>query len=43
MAIDLTLEKERSLSTQDMYDIIAFSTEAANDNGFMISIPLGIS
>ena len=37
MAIDLTLEKERSLSTQDMYDIIAFSTEAANDNGFMNS------
>lgn len=37
MAIDLTLEKERSLSTQDMYDIIAFSMEAANDNGFMNS------
>jgi|GEM_PF-3239202 hypothetical protein len=37
MAIDLTLEKQSALSTQDMYDIIAFSIEAANDSGFMNS------
>lgn len=37
MAIDLVKEKKCSLSTQDMYDIISFSIEAANDNGFMNS------
>lgn len=37
MAIDLTKEKENKLTTQQMYDIISFSIEAANDNGFMNS------
>lgn len=37
MAIDLVKEKESKLTSQDMYDIIAFSVEAANDNGFMNS------
>lgn len=37
MAIDLLFEKDKSLSTQDMYDIINFSLELAEDNGFVNS------
>jgi hypothetical protein len=37
MSINLEQELQSSLSTQDMYDIISFSIEAANDNGFINS------
>ena len=37
MAIELVKEKECKLSTQEMYDIIAFSIDAAEDDGFMNS------
>lgn len=37
MAIDLTFEADKKLSTQDIYDIINFSIEAADDNGFVNS------
>lgn len=33
--IDLKQEKERKLSTQDVYDIISFAVQAAEDNGFI--------
>lgn len=35
--IDLEYEKNRKLSTQDMYDIVSFSVDSAYDNGFMNS------
>lgn len=37
MSVDLAQEKARKLTTQDIYDIINFSTQAAEDNGFMNS------
>ena len=35
--MNLEFEKQRKLSTQDMYDILAFAVDAAEDNGFMNS------
>lgn len=35
--MNLDFEKNRKLSTQDMYDIMAFACDAAEDNGFMNS------
>ena len=35
--INLTKELKMALSTQDVYDIISFSVDAADDNGFMNS------
>lgn len=35
--MNLDFEKSRKLSTQDMYDIMAFACDAAEDNGFMNS------
>lgn len=35
--LDITLEKEKKLSTQEIYDILDFSIQAANDNGFINS------
>lgn len=35
--IQLDNEKKRTLSTQDVYDIISFSVQAADDEGFMNS------
>lgn len=37
MAINLELEKSLSLTSQDVYDILDFSTQAAYDDGFMNS------
>lgn len=37
MAINLTEEKERKLTTQDMYDILHFAVQSAEDNGFVNS------
>lgn len=37
MSIDLNKEKERKLSTQDIYDIIHFAVQSAEDNGFVNS------
>lgn len=37
MAIDLVEEKNKVLSTQEMYEIMDFATQAAEDNGFMNS------
>lgn len=33
--IDISFEKERSIKTQDMYDIISFAIESANEGGFI--------
>lgn len=33
--IDLEYEKNRKLSTQDMYDIVSFAADASYDNGFL--------
>ena len=33
--INIEAEKNRTLSTQDVYDILDFSVQAAEDNGFM--------
>lgn len=33
--IDISFEKERSVKTQDMYDIISFAIESANEGGFI--------
>lgn len=33
--IDLSFEEKRPISTQEMYDIIAFAVEAANEGGFI--------
>lgn len=33
--INIEAEKNRTLSTQDVYDILDFSIQAAEDNGFM--------
>lgn len=38
--IDLKFEKEKSLSTQDAYDIISFAVDAADDGGFINSFIL---
>ena len=35
MAIQLDAEKKRKLSTQDMYDILHFAAQSAEDNGFI--------
>lgn len=35
--INIEAEKNRTLSTQDVYDILDFSIQAAEDNGFMNS------
>ena len=35
MAIQLDTEKKRKLSTQDMYDILHFAAQSAEDNGFI--------
>ena len=35
--IDLRIEKERHMTTQDMYDILDFAMQAAEDNGFINS------
>lgn len=35
MAIQLNAEKKRKLSTQDMYDILHFAAQSAEDNGFI--------
>lgn len=37
MAINLTQEKERKLTTQDIYDVIHFAVQSAEDNGFVNS------
>lgn len=37
MAIDLNQEKQRHLSTQEMYDILHFAAQSAEDNGFVNS------
>lgn len=33
--IDISFEKERSVKTKDMYDIISFAIESANEGGFI--------
>lgn len=33
--IDLSFEEKRTISTQEMYDIIAFAVEAADEGGFI--------
>ena len=35
MAIQLDAEKKRKLTTQDMYDILHFAAQSAEDNGFI--------
>ena len=35
--IDLSFEKERHMTTQDMYDVLDFAMQAAEDNGFINS------
>lgn len=35
--MNLKFEKQRKISTQDMYDILSFAVDAAEDNGFMNS------
>lgn len=35
MAIQLDVEKKRKLTTQDMYDILHFAAQSAEDNGFI--------
>ena len=35
--IDLRIEKERHMTTQDMYDVLDFAMQAAEDNGFINS------
>lgn len=35
--MNLEFEKNRKFSTQDIYDILAFAVDAAEDNGFMNS------
>lgn len=35
MSINLEQEKQRSLSTQEIYEIIDFAVQAAEDNGFI--------
>ena len=37
MSINLDVEKQRKLSTQDMYDILHFAAQSAEDNGFVNS------
>lgn len=37
MSIDFAKEKKRKLTTQQMYEVIDFSAQAAEDNGFMNS------
>lgn len=37
MSLNLDYEQSKKLSSQDMYDIIDFSIQAAEDNGFMNS------
>lgn len=37
MSIDLLKEKECKLTSQEMYDVISFAMEAAEDNGFLNS------
>lgn len=35
--LDIALEKEKTLSTQEMYEILDFAVQAAEDNGFINS------
>lgn len=37
MSINLDIEKQRKLSTQDMYEILHFAAQSAEDNGFVNS------
>lgn len=38
--MNIELEKQRRISTQDIYDIISFAVDAAEDNGFINSFIL---
>lgn len=35
--IDISKEKNRKISTQDVYDVVSLAADAANDNGFLNS------